>query len=48
MTRAYVQRAEQSAASATLTSMGRVGHYIFRRVPAWNGFAVDNALAMLD
>lgn len=48
MTRAYVQRAEQSASSATLTSMGRVGHYMFRRISAWNGFAVDNALALLD
>ena len=27
--------------------MGRVGHYMFRRIPDWNRFAVDRSLAQL-
>ena len=27
--------------------MGRVGHYMFRRVPAWNDFAVSRSLSQL-
>ncbi len=27
--------------------MGRVGHYMFRHVADWNGFAVSRSLAQL-
>lgn len=47
-TRAYVARASEVAASATLRDMGRVGHYMFRRVVAWNDAAVDLSLDLLD
>ena len=48
MTRTYVERAQRFATSASLTSMGRVGHYMFRRTSAWNAFAIDNALGLAD
>jgi predicted esterase len=44
-TRAFVLRAERVAASAELQDMGRVGHYMFRRIAAWNDFAVSRSLA---
>ena len=44
-TREFVRRAEGVAASAELVDMGRVGHYMFRNVPAWNSFAVSRSLA---
>lgn len=47
-TRAFVRRAEAVAASAEFHDMGRVGHYMFRNVPAWNRFAVDRSLAQVD
>lgn len=47
-TRALVERAERVAASAEFTDMGRVGHYMLRRIPAWNAFARDASLALLD
>jgi alpha-beta hydrolase superfamily lysophospholipase len=47
MTEAYVARAATVAASASLSDMGRVGHYLLRRVGAWNGFALDSALDLL-
>jgi dienelactone hydrolase len=46
-TQAYVERASAAADSATLTDMGRVGHYMFRRVDAWNGFATAASTALL-
>lgn len=43
--RVFVQRAEAVAASAAFEDMGRVGHYMFRKIPAWNDFAVTRSLA---
>lgn len=43
----YVERARAAGADATYTDMGRVGHYMFRRVSAWNDFARDQSLALL-
>jgi predicted esterase len=47
-TRAFVRRAEAVAASAEFHDMGRVGHYMFRNIPAWNRFALDRSLAQVD
>lgn len=47
MTRTFVARAQESAASASLTSMGRVGHYMFRRISRWNDFAIETSLDLL-
>ena len=44
-TREFVRRAQGVAASAEFHDMGRVGHYMFRNIPAWNAFAVDRSLA---
>jgi predicted esterase len=46
-TRAFVGRARRVAASAEFEDMGRVGHYLFRRIPAWNAFAVHRSLAFV-
>lgn len=46
-TRAFCQAAEDVAASVELHDMGRVGHYMFRSIPAWNAFAVSRSLAQL-
>ena len=43
-TSAFVDRAEGIAASTELVDMGRVGHYMFRGIPAWNAFAVSRSL----
>lgn len=48
MTRAFLERAEGIAASTEFRDMGRVGHYMFRRVPAWNQFCASRCLALLD
>ncbi|MSZ76940.1 MAG: alpha/beta fold hydrolase [Actinobacteria bacterium] len=48
MTRAYLQRADAVASSTDFTDMGRVGHYMFRRVPAWNAYAASTCLSLLD
>lgn len=48
MTRRYVAAAEQVAGSASFTDMGRVGHYLLRRVERWNAFARDAVLEVLD
>lgn len=48
MTEAYVARAAGVAASASLHDMGRVGHYLLRRLGDWNSFARDSALDLLD
>lgn len=47
-TGAYVDRARPLAASVELRDMGRVGHYMLRRIPTWNDVAVTGALALLD
>ena len=44
-TREFVRRAEGVATSTELVDMGRVGHYMFRDIPAWNAFAVSRSLA---
>ena len=46
-TAAYVDRAGAVAASAELKDMGRVGHYMLKRIPAWNDVALGSALALL-
>ena len=47
MTRAFLQRAESTAATTEFHDMGRVGHYMFRRIPSWNEFAASRCLALL-
>jgi len=46
-TRTFVQRARQVTASAEFEDIGRVGHYMFRRIPAWNAFAVRRSVAFV-
>lgn len=46
-TRAFVAQAEAVAASAEFTDMGRVGHYMLRRIPSWNSFATTATLDLL-
>ena len=46
-TRAFCRNAEGVASSVEMHDMGRVGHYMFRNIPAWNRFAVDRSLAQL-
>ena len=46
-TRAFCRRAEEVAASVEVRDMGRVGHYMFRNVPAWNSFAATRSLTQL-
>jgi dienelactone hydrolase len=45
--RAFCRAAEGTAASVELVDMGRVGHYLLRRIPMWNSFAVSRSLAQL-
>lgn len=47
MTRAFLGRAEGVAARTEFQDMGRVGHYMFRNVRAWNGFAASRCLQLL-
>lgn len=47
-TREFVERARTVAAAADFTDMGRVGHYMFRRIGRWNDFALDTSLAFVD
>lgn len=47
MTRAFLQRAERIASSVEMHDMGRAGHYMFRRIPEWNDFAISRSLAFL-
>ncbi|MET0524276.1 MAG: alpha/beta fold hydrolase [Nocardioides sp.] len=47
-TAAYVERARSVADSAELHDMGPVGHYLLRRVRAWNELASSSALSMLS
>jgi pimeloyl-ACP methyl ester carboxylesterase len=46
-TRAFCRAAEGVASSVEFHDMGRVGHYMFRRIPAWNQFAVSRSLSQL-
>ena len=46
-TRAYVERARQAGADASFVDMGRVGHYLLRRVGAWNDLALTRSLELL-
>lgn len=46
-TRAYVERAREVAAEAELHDMGPIGHYMLRRISAWNELATRGALGML-
>lgn len=46
-TRAYVERARGIAASAEFLDMGPVGHYLLKRVGAWNDLAVTRSLSLL-
>ena len=46
-TQAFVEQADGIAASTEFTDMGRVGHYMLRRIPAWNAFAARESLALL-
>lgn len=43
----FVERARTVASVAELRDMGPVGHYMFKRVAAWNEVAVECALALL-
>lgn len=47
-TRAFVERARAVGAEAAYVDMGRVGHYMLRRVSAWNDLAVGRSLELLD
>lgn len=46
-TEAFVERAGTVARSTQLQDMGPVGHYLLRRIRAWNDFAASRCLAML-
>lgn len=46
-TRAYVERARHAGADASFVDMGRVGHYLLRRVGAWNDLAWSRSLELL-
>ena len=43
----FVRRARSVASSARLQSMGPTGHYMLRRVSAWNDVAASSALELL-
>lgn len=47
-TQAFVRRAGSVAASTEFEDMGRVGHYLLRRIRAWNEFAVETSLAFVQ
>lgn len=46
LTRAYVDRAS-TVADTEFVDMGPVGHYMLRRIPAWNDLALTRSLALL-
>ena len=43
----FVRRARSLTSSAEFHDMGRVGHYMFRRVERWNDMAAGSALDLL-
>ncbi len=47
MTRTFLDRARPLAASVDFHDMGRVGHYMLRRIPDWNDYAATQSLALL-
>ena len=47
-TEEFVRRAASVASTTELTDMGDVGHYMLRRVGAWNDFALTRSLAFLQ
>jgi len=47
-TEAFVRRAGSVAASTEFADLGRVGHYMFRRIARWNDFAATRSLAFLQ
>lgn len=47
-TSAYVARAGRAGVDATYVDMGPVGHYLLRRVRAWNDLAAREALRGLE
>lgn len=47
-TQAFVRRAGSVAASTEFEDMGRVGHYMFRRISSWNDFAISRSLAFVQ
>jgi hypothetical protein len=47
-TEAFVRRAASVASTTELADMGQVGHYMLRRVGAWNDFALTRSLAFLQ
>lgn len=46
-TRSFVGRARDIGADASYVDMGRVGHYMLRRVSAWNELAAAEAVTLL-
>jgi predicted esterase len=44
----FVERARAVTATAELRDMGPVGHYMLKRVAAWNEVAAESALALLS
>jgi predicted esterase len=47
-TLAFVERAEEVAASAEFHDMGQVGHYMLRKRREWNAFAITRSLAFVS
>ncbi|WP_067438770.1 alpha/beta hydrolase [Nocardioides jensenii] len=47
-TAAFVRRAQGVTASSEVHDMGPVGHYMFKRISAWNEFAIDRSLSLLS
>jgi dienelactone hydrolase len=47
LSRAYVERSRSIAADATWTELPGVGHFMLRRVGAWNGFVRDSVEKIL-
>jgi len=43
----FVERARRVTAAAEMHDMGPIGHYLLRRVSAWNDVALTSSLAML-
>jgi pimeloyl-ACP methyl ester carboxylesterase len=48
MTRAFLERASATAASAEFVDMGRLGHYMLHRPQDWNRFALRSTLRVFD
>lgn len=47
-TEEFVRRAGSVAASTEFEDMGNVGHYMFRRIPTWNDFALTRSLSFVS